>query len=199
MAYLALFVALGGTSYAAVRVGSSQIVNNSIRSKDIRNGHVTSRDIKNNDVRSHDVRNGTLRAIDFQPGQLPAGAAGRPGPPGGTGPAGERGEQGQQGERGPAGANGVSGYVDSSTSYTMLLNGGSGTIRTTTCPAGKRAVGGGFNLSGTDATVAKFFQVVISQRAPSDTAQWQVMVRNTDATARSLALVVTAVCVTAVT
>lgn len=31
VAYLALFVALGGSSYAAVRIGSRQIINNSVR------------------------------------------------------------------------------------------------------------------------------------------------------------------------
>ena len=38
MAVIALFVALGGGAYAALRVGSKQIVNNSVRSKDVRNG-----------------------------------------------------------------------------------------------------------------------------------------------------------------
>jgi hypothetical protein len=66
---LALFVALGGTSYAALHVGSKQIVNNSVRSKDIRN----------NDLRSADVRNGSLLPADFKPGALPAGPRGLPG------------------------------------------------------------------------------------------------------------------------
>jgi hypothetical protein len=88
VAYLALFVALGGSSYAAVRVGSGQIVNNSIRSKDIRNSNVTTRDLKNNDVRSRDVRNGSLLAGDFAPGQLPAGEQGPAGPQGARGPQG---------------------------------------------------------------------------------------------------------------
>ncbi len=66
VAMLALFVALGGSSYAALRVGSKQIVNNSIRSKDIRNGQVASRDIKNNDVRSGDIRNGEVGSNDIR-------------------------------------------------------------------------------------------------------------------------------------
>jgi hypothetical protein len=66
---LALFVALGGSSYAALHVGSKQIVNNSVRSKDIRN----------NDLRSADVRNGSLLPADFKPGALPAGPRGLPG------------------------------------------------------------------------------------------------------------------------
>ena len=38
IAVIALFVALGGGAYAALRVGSKQIVNNSVRSQDVRNG-----------------------------------------------------------------------------------------------------------------------------------------------------------------
>src|SRR5215212_5220241 len=49
VAGLALFVALGGSSYAALKVGSGQIKNNSVRSRDLRN----------NDVRGRDIRQGT--------------------------------------------------------------------------------------------------------------------------------------------
>ncbi len=56
----ALFVALGGTSYALIRVDSDDIVNNSLRSADLRN----------NDVRSRDIRDGTIRARDVRPNSL---------------------------------------------------------------------------------------------------------------------------------
>ena len=52
---IALFIVLGGSSYAALRVGSRQIVNNSIRTQDIRNSHVTSRDIRNSTIRNEDI------------------------------------------------------------------------------------------------------------------------------------------------
>lgn len=45
VALAALFVALGGTSYAATRIGSKQIRNNSIKSADIKNRTIKSRDI----------------------------------------------------------------------------------------------------------------------------------------------------------
>jgi hypothetical protein len=57
---LALFLALGGVSYAALSVGSRQIRNNSVRTQDLRNNDVRSRDIRNNDVRSRDIRNRTI-------------------------------------------------------------------------------------------------------------------------------------------
>ena len=45
VAVMALFVALGGTSYAATRIGSKQIRNNSVRSIDIKNRTIKSKDI----------------------------------------------------------------------------------------------------------------------------------------------------------
>ena len=77
---LALFVALGGTSYA--------VATGSIDSREIKNNTIRSKDIRNNQVRSQDVRNGSLLNRDFKAGQLPAGT---------TGPQGPRGVQGPQG------------------------------------------------------------------------------------------------------
>jgi hypothetical protein len=77
---IALFVVLGGSAYAATRIGSRQIVNNSVRSQDIRN----------NNVRSKDVRNRSLLARDFKRNQIPPGLqgeAGKPGEPGAQGTA----------------------------------------------------------------------------------------------------------------
>jgi hypothetical protein len=93
VALLALFVALGGSSYAALKVGSGQIVNNSVRSKDIRN----------NDIRSGDVRNRSLLAGDFKAGQLPAGPRGATGATGARGATGATGATGSTGSTGPPG------------------------------------------------------------------------------------------------
>jgi hypothetical protein len=74
VALLALTVALGGTSYAAVTakirardivtgaVSSRAIANNSIRSTDIRNGVVTGRDVKDDTLTNADIDNRALRA-----------------------------------------------------------------------------------------------------------------------------------------
>ena len=59
-ATLALFIALGGSSYAALRIGSREIVNNSVRSGDIRNNHVRSRDIRNGTLLGRDVKRNAL-------------------------------------------------------------------------------------------------------------------------------------------
>jgi len=94
----ALFVALGGTGYAATQVTSSQV----------RDGSLTGRDVKNNSLTGRDVRNGSLRAADFGAGQLPAGQPGPAGARGAAGPRGAAGAQGPAGEVGAPGQNGVS-------------------------------------------------------------------------------------------
>jgi hypothetical protein len=90
MASVAVFIALGGTSYglATGSIGSGEIKDNTIRSKDIRN----------NEVRSKDVRDRSLLARDFKAGQLPAGPQGATGA---TGPGGPRGLTGPTGPPGP--------------------------------------------------------------------------------------------------
>jgi hypothetical protein len=50
MASLALFVALGGTSYAVVRIDSREIVDDSVRSKDIRNQTLRGKDVRRNSI-----------------------------------------------------------------------------------------------------------------------------------------------------
>jgi hypothetical protein len=55
VALLALFVALGGGAYAALRVGSKEIVNNSVRSKDVRNGQLRGKDVRDRTLRRADV------------------------------------------------------------------------------------------------------------------------------------------------
>ena len=83
-ASIALFVALGGTGYAAAKV----------RSRDIVNGAVTSSKLAGNSVTGAKVRNGSLAAADFAAGQLPPGPQGAPGPQGPAGAAGAAGAPG---------------------------------------------------------------------------------------------------------
>lgn len=83
VALLALFVALGGTSYAAVTLSK-----NSVLSKHIKDGQVKRADLANNAVGSSQVANGSLLSTDFKAGQLPAGPQGVPGA---QGPKGDRG------------------------------------------------------------------------------------------------------------
>jgi hypothetical protein len=94
--YVAVFLALGGTSYAAATgsIGSRAIKNNSVRSKDVRNKTIRSRDMHRGSVTSRVVKNGSLLSGDFKAGELLAGPTGPTGPAGPTGPTGGRGAVG---------------------------------------------------------------------------------------------------------
>lgn len=91
---LALFVALGGTSYAV-----SKLPRNSVGTAQL----------KNNAVTSAKVKNGSLLAADFKAGQLPAGAKGEVGAQGAIGPVGPAGPAGADGDEGEPGASGATG------------------------------------------------------------------------------------------
>jgi hypothetical protein len=56
IAFAALFVALGGGAYAAAKIGSAQIKNNSIRSKDIRNRTIRGKDVHNETITARQIR-----------------------------------------------------------------------------------------------------------------------------------------------
>jgi hypothetical protein len=55
VATLALFLALGGTSYAVLHIGSGDVVDDSFRSRDVRNNTLRSRDIRERTIRARDV------------------------------------------------------------------------------------------------------------------------------------------------
>jgi len=107
VACIALLVALGGTSVAAVQalapnsVGTAQLRANAVTAAKIRNAQVTQAKLRNkavtnaklanNAVTGIKVQNGSLSAADFAAGSLPAGPAGPAGAPGPAGPAGPAG------------------------------------------------------------------------------------------------------------
>jgi hypothetical protein len=88
IACIALTVALGGTSYAAVTLPR---------------GSVGTAQLKKNAVVSAKVKNRSLLAVDFKRGQLPRGARGPQGPSGATGATGATGAKGDKGDTGPPG------------------------------------------------------------------------------------------------
>ncbi len=75
ISFLALFIALSGTSYAVAKLPKKS---------------VGTAQLKNSAVTTKKVKNGSLLASDFKPGQLPAGAKG------------DRGEKGDRGATGPS-------------------------------------------------------------------------------------------------
>jgi hypothetical protein len=60
VATLALFLALGGVSYAAIRVGSGSIINNSVRTQDLRNNDIRGKDIRNRTIQHADILTNTI-------------------------------------------------------------------------------------------------------------------------------------------
>jgi hypothetical protein len=84
--YLALFAALGGTSYAAVHLAPG-----SVTTKALATGAVTHSKLAANSVSANDVVQRSLTAENFKPGALQGIARGGRGPTGPTGPAGANG------------------------------------------------------------------------------------------------------------
>jgi hypothetical protein len=105
---LALVVALGGTSYAAITVTGRNVKDSSLTGRDVKNRSLTGTDVKDSSLTSRDVKNSSLLAADFKAGQLPAGATGAAGA---RGLDGARGAKGDPGAAGSAGAKGDQGLI----------------------------------------------------------------------------------------
>jgi hypothetical protein len=138
VAYAALFVALGGTSYAAVSLPA-----NSVGTLQLRNGAVSGPKIRAGAITADKVRDGSLLLRDFAPGQLRIAVKTAKGPGGPAGPPGATGPVGAAGPQGPPGATNVTirsvyGSVGADGRYTA----------TAVCHTGERAVGGGAALIG---------------------------------------------------
>ena len=149
VACLALLVALGGTSVAAV----NQLGRNTVATPQLVNGAVTNPKIRNNAVNSSKVANRSLLRVDFAPGQLPAG------PVGPQGPAGPAGAAGAAGAAGPAGVIGAitvrqqSISITGGTAHDGVYN--TGEIQSL-CAANERAISGGTGWSDSDAGLELF-------------------------------------------
>ena len=78
VALIALFVALGGTSYAVATgsIDSREIKNSTVRTQDLRNNDVRGKDVRSSTLGTTDIKDSSLLARDFRPGQLPAGPQG---------------------------------------------------------------------------------------------------------------------------
>jgi hypothetical protein len=139
VACLALLVALGGTSVAAV----GQLGRNTVGTPQLKDRAVTNPKIKNNAINSAKVAARSLLRSDFAPGQLPAGPTGPQGPAGPAGPAGA------------AGSAGVIGPVTVRTQSVTISDAADNDVYTgaelqSQCNSGERAISGGASWSDTD-------------------------------------------------
>jgi hypothetical protein len=63
LSLVALFVALGGTSYAAATIGGNQVKNNSLSGADVKNRSLTGKDVKNNSLGGSQVNESKLGQV----------------------------------------------------------------------------------------------------------------------------------------
>jgi hypothetical protein len=157
VATLALFIALGGVSWAAVA-------------------------LPKNSVGSRQVRNGSLLAGDFKAGQLPRGDTGAPGAKGDIGPVGATGETGPPGPQGKSGVAGVTDFIVRRSSAPIQGSGGRALFQVQ-CAPGERAVGGGAALTtgGAAAQLQASFPVGVNGVLLGDDSTptgWQSLIRN---------------------
>ena len=148
---IALFVALGGTSYAA-----SQLPKNSVGATQI----------KANAVTSPKVKDGSLQASDFKAGELPAGAPGQTGPQGAQGATGPAGPAGPAGPQGPQGDTGPSGTADLTNYFTKAQSDNRYLLQ-----AGKAADAD--KLDGTDSTAFIRNFEIVSQETTYNSDQYK--------------------------
>jgi hypothetical protein len=174
-ATLALIVALGGTSYAAITLTKGQV-----KTRNVATGAITSAKVKNR----------TLRAIDFKAGQLAAGIQGMAGPTGLKGDKGDAGTAGTAGTAGSTGTSGMSGYAQ--VAANSVNDSTASKSVTATCPAGKKAVGGGGSyLSAQTDAIHIYFSGALG-----DGSGWLVLAEEQAAVAGNWLVNATAVCVT---
>ncbi len=131
VALLALFVALGGTSYATAEM---IVPNDSVGTAQIKNDSVTRAKLAHHSITSVLIKPGALLASDFAAGQLPAGP---------QGPVGPQGAKGDKGDKGDAGA--ISNIKVRSASTTVPA-GGVGIV-TASCRSDEYASGAGSSWS----------------------------------------------------
>jgi hypothetical protein len=70
MATLALFIALGGSSYAALRIGTKQVRNNSLLGEDIRNRTLRGEDVLNRTLFGRDLARNTVGGTQVRESSL---------------------------------------------------------------------------------------------------------------------------------
>jgi hypothetical protein len=178
---IALFMALGGTSYAALKlpknsVGSAQVINGSLQKADL--AKATAAALKGNaGPQGAQGTSGPQGAVGA------AGPAGATGTPGAAGPAGEIGSPGATGPSGPAGGAGFA---------------ASGPVTVTTTAGGASAQVGVLPLSGAVLTeiaasgglpAERFAQQLVPRAMNFDGIRFGVRLRSTVALGPTVVLV----------
>jgi hypothetical protein len=188
LAMVALFVALGGVSYAAATIGSPQIKDNSIRSKDVRDSNLRGKDLRPDTITGIQVDESTLEKV---PSAVSADNA-------------QNAVNAQQAQNSvnaqtaaAVGPNGVgtaalqNGSVRAAKlgatvtrSQTVSVAATSSEFLSAGCLAGERMLSGGVSWTGASSTTAPDLHIVHSY--PLSTTQWSARGYNGTAAARDL-------------
>jgi hypothetical protein len=155
VALVALVVAMGGTSYAAITLPAK-----SVGTKQLKKGAVTTKKIKD----------ASLQSVDFAPGQLPAG------------PQGPKGDKGDPGTNGVNGLNGATHFVVRR-GTPMNVTAGAGASVTAQCNPGEWATGGGNDGGGTAAVWKVAASVPTPNTTGATPTGWRVDAQNTSGAA----------------
>jgi hypothetical protein len=173
LAVLALFFAIGGTSYAAVALPPNSVGN---------------RQLRNRSVSLVKIRRATIAALRGHTG--PRGPVGPPGPVG-RGPTGRPGPRGPVGPKGSTGARGPAGTFGTVTvrSETLSVSAGAQSALAVTCPVGATAVGGGASFGPSNGAAEGNVWIESSRPDPADGTSptgWFTIVNNSSATTQAV-------------
>jgi hypothetical protein len=182
VAFIALLVALGGTSYAATKlakdsVGSRELKRNAVTRVDIKNGAVTGAKIANGSITGADLKMAAL-------GQIPAAVkAANADNAGHAGSAGAVDKVTYRGVAASVGAAGLENPTDLSSTITTTASASAG------CDPGQVVVGGGVKVDDPDS-------LATHDSYPDSARAWTATVGNDDPTAAH-SFSVFAICVAA--
>ena len=167
LSVIALFVALGGTGYAAAT--------GSIDSREIRNNTVQGKDIRNSTIRGGDVRNNSLTGSDVAETRL------------GKVPSSSRADLATN-------ANTIGGLAPGAfardVQYLTASSTDSGATKQVfiNCPTGKSVIGGGSQIGGTDAAFLQTDRPIVNN------TQWFGQARSANGTDTNYSLSATVIC-----
>jgi len=190
VACAALVIALGGTSYAALKLPS-----NSVGASQIKRNAVSTAEIKSNAVNGTKVRDDSLTGADINESTLQLPAASVPNKVAAAGRADSAavadnaGNAGNAGHANSSAAIDAINYVPQAGSVGAAANAETPTsaTATATCPGGQRVTGGGVRLDDTG-------DVSVKETYPATANSWKATVENAD-TAAARTFSVIAVCV----
>lgn len=144
IAFLALFVALSGSAYAATKIGGHQIQRQAISAGHIKPNSISPKHLRRGAVGPMQIRRNAVYPAHLR--VVPRGPQGQQGP---SGEDGDDGSRGSQGPRGPAGLSDLQVVhspivtIPPGDSAVDVANRGGPELRAE-CPSGKVVVGTGF-------------------------------------------------------